>query len=56
MMAKLYIIGYFKAFALTGRRGCIYLIAQGVALGYEFLPFQGVLAIIKTKYIKYTNS
>ena len=33
---------YFKAFALTGRiADCLY--TQGVALGYELLPFQGVL-------------
>ena len=32
----------FKAFALTGRiADCLY--TQGVALGYELLPFQGVL-------------
>ena len=35
---------YFKAFALTGRiADCLY--TQGVALGYELLPFQGVLLI-----------
>ena len=32
----------FKAFALTGRiADCLY--TQGVALGYELLPLQGVL-------------
>jgi hypothetical protein len=32
----------FKAVALTGRIAhCLY--TQGVALGYELLPFQGVL-------------
>ena len=34
---------YFKAFALTGRiADCLY--TQGVALGYELLPLQGVAA------------
>ena len=32
----------FKAFALTGRQ-VIAQTTQGVALGYEFLPLQGVL-------------
>ena len=31
-----------KAFALSGRQVCI-PITQGDALGYELLPFQGVL-------------
>ena len=34
----------YKAFALTGRIAhCLY--TQGAALGYELLPFQGVLLI-----------
>ena len=34
--------GIYKAFALTGRLAdCLY--TQGVALGYELLPLQGVL-------------
>ena len=35
---------YFKAFALTGRIADLHY-TQGVALGYELLPFQGVLLI-----------
>ena len=35
---------YFKAFALTGRIADWHY-TQGVALGYELLPFQGVLLI-----------
>ena len=46
MKAKTYKIFYefFKAFALTGRiADCHY--TQGVALGWELLPFQGVLLV-----------
>ena len=36
-----------KAFALTGRLAdCLY--TQGVALGYELLPLQGVLLVTIT--------
>ena len=34
--------GYFKAFALTGRRGITKIKPRAIALGYELLPFQGV--------------
>ena len=37
-------LAIYKAVALTGRIAyCLY--TQGVALGYELLPFQGVLLI-----------
>ena len=43
----LYIARYLKAFALTGRLAdCHY--TQGVALGYELLPLQGVLLVTIT--------
>ena len=35
----------FKAFALTGRQVCEHDNPQGVALGYELLPLQGVLLV-----------
>ena len=34
--------GYFKAFALTGRRGITKIKPRAIALGYELLPFLGV--------------
>ena len=33
---------YFKAFALTGRRGITNRKPRAIALGYELLPLQGV--------------
>ena len=49
------LLAKYKAFALTGRIAhCHY--TQGAALGYELLPFQGVLLIgVADLYLCFTH-